>query len=45
MKRLMPFLYLTLAAFAGVAPVYLAPPQASRHDRTSTKGGHSKMCR
>ena len=28
MKRLMPFLYLTLAAFAGVAPVYLAPPQA-----------------
>jgi len=28
MKKLTPFLYLTLAAFAAVAPFYVAPPQA-----------------
>ena len=28
MKRLTPFLYFTLAAFAAVAPFYAAPPQA-----------------
>jgi hemoglobin len=28
MKKLTPFLYLTLAAFAAVAPFYAAPPQA-----------------
>jgi hemoglobin len=28
MKKLTPFLYFTLAAFAAVAPFYTAPPQA-----------------
>ena len=28
MKKLTPFLYFTLAAFAGVAPFYATPPQA-----------------
>jgi hemoglobin len=28
MKRLTPFLYFTMAAFAAVAPFYAAPPQA-----------------
>lgn len=28
MKRLTPFLYFTLAAFAAVAPFYAAPPRA-----------------
>jgi len=35
MKRLTPFLYLTLAAFAAVAPFYAAPPQAFAQQQQS----------
>jgi len=35
MKRLTPFLYCTLAAFAAVAPFYAAPPQAFAQQQQS----------
>jgi hemoglobin len=35
MKRLTPFLYCTLAAFAAVAPFYAAPPQAYAQQQKS----------
>jgi len=35
MKKLTPFLYCTLAAFAAVAPFYVAPPQAFAQQQTS----------
>lgn len=35
MKKLTPFLYLTLAAFAAVAPFYAAPPQALAQPQNS----------
>ena len=35
MKRLTPFLYCTLAAFAAVAPFYVAPPQAVAQQQKS----------
>jgi hemoglobin len=35
MKRLTPFLYFTLTAFAAVAPFYAAPPQAFAQQQTS----------
>jgi hemoglobin len=35
MKRLTPFLYFTLAAFAAVAPFYAAPPQAFAQQQKS----------
>ncbi len=35
MKRLTPFLYCTLAAFAAVAPFYIAPPQAVAQQQKS----------
>ena len=35
MKRLTPFLYCTLAAFAAVAPIYVAPPQAVAQQQKS----------
>ena len=35
MKKLTPFLYLTLAAFAAVAPFYAAPPQAFAQQQKS----------
>ena len=35
MKRLTPFLYCTLAAFAAVAPFYIAPPQVFAQQQKS----------
>jgi hemoglobin len=35
MKRLTPFLYFTLTAFAAVAPFYIAPPQAMAQQQKS----------
>lgn len=35
MKKLTPFLYCTLAAFAAVAPFYAAPPQAVAQEQRS----------
>lgn len=35
MKRLTPFLYFTLTAFAAVAPCYVAPPQAMAQQQKS----------
>lgn len=35
MKRLSPFLYLTLSAFAACAPLYVAPPQAVAQQQKS----------
>jgi hemoglobin len=35
MKKVIPFLYLTLAAFAAIAPFSFAPPQASAQQQSS----------
>jgi hemoglobin len=46
MKRLTPFLYFTLAAFAAVAPFYAAPPQAFAQPQESLYqrlGGHDAL--
>ena len=46
MKRLTPFLYFTLAAFAAAAPFYVAPPQAvaqQQHTLYQRLGGYDAL--
>ena len=46
MKRLTPFLYFTLAAFAAAAPFYVAPPQAfaqQQHSLYQRLGGYDAL--
>ena len=46
MKRLTPFLYFTLAAFAAVAPFCVAPPQAvaqQQHTLYQRLGGYDAV--